>query len=210
VPRRKTSLLPETRIHLLRTAREVFFKEGYASARMDEVARKSGLSKKTIYALVPNKENLLVEVLTAFAVEMQLLQQGVLQDARLSYPQRLAALTGNVLMKLRSLPPRFLHEIEEQAPAAYRQLQEMRARTAQQNLTELFRQGQQDGYVRADLDPAITACACFSMCQALMQPGAMDRFSLKPHQAAEKAFDLMMNGYLTPKGRRIAPQHKVA
>jgi AcrR family transcriptional regulator len=210
MPRPRTTLLPQTREQLLLAARRHFFARGYAATSMDAVAAEAGMSKKTVYALVPNKEALLLEAFTAFAAEMQQLQRGVLRDPKLAFPQRFAALTGNVLLKLRELHPRLFHEIQEQAPEVYAKLQAMRSRIAQENLTELFRQGQEKGYVRGDLDPAVTACACFSMCQALMQPGVLDRFSLAPHQAAEIAFDLMMNGYLTPKGRRVAPTRKAA
>jgi AcrR family transcriptional regulator len=44
-------------------ARELFFERGYDSTSMDEVARRAGVSKATVYAYFESKENLLLQLI---------------------------------------------------------------------------------------------------------------------------------------------------
>ncbi|WP_424811854.1 TetR/AcrR family transcriptional regulator C-terminal domain-containing protein [Roseococcus sp. YIM B11640] len=55
----------ERREALIRVAEDVFVREGYAAANMDEVARRAGMSKKTLYQVFASKEALFEAVLTA-------------------------------------------------------------------------------------------------------------------------------------------------
>ena len=49
---------PERRQILLDAAESVFFELGYSSASMDDIARRAGMSKKTLYRLFETKESL--------------------------------------------------------------------------------------------------------------------------------------------------------
>src|SRR3954466_576520 len=56
--------LPEERPRqILAAALEVFGEHGLAAARLDDIARRAGLSKGTIYLYFPNKEELFREVI---------------------------------------------------------------------------------------------------------------------------------------------------
>lgn len=59
-PRGRPSLRTEqeTRALLIKCAAEVFLSEGYAGTSIEAVARKSGMSTRTIYKTVPNKAGL--------------------------------------------------------------------------------------------------------------------------------------------------------
>lgn len=45
-------------LRLLRAAEEVFTSTGYGAATMEEIAKSAGMSKKTLYAVYPDKEHL--------------------------------------------------------------------------------------------------------------------------------------------------------
>lgn len=50
------------RAEIVAAAKEVFFKEGYAHASMDEITARSGVSKATVYAHYRSKDELLLAV----------------------------------------------------------------------------------------------------------------------------------------------------
>jgi AcrR family transcriptional regulator len=52
------------RKHILEAAREVFFRDGFVSANLDEVAQKAGVAKGTLYRYFDNKGELYVAVLS--------------------------------------------------------------------------------------------------------------------------------------------------
>src|SRR5512132_1997897 len=62
--------LPEERPRqILHAALEVFDERGLAGARLDDIARRAGVSKGTIYLYFPNKEELFREVVRAIVVD---------------------------------------------------------------------------------------------------------------------------------------------
>jgi AcrR family transcriptional regulator len=62
--------LPEERPRqILDAALEVFGQRGLAGARLDDIARRAGVSKGTIYLYFPNKEELFREVVRAIVVD---------------------------------------------------------------------------------------------------------------------------------------------
>jgi AcrR family transcriptional regulator len=61
--------LPKERpAQIVRAALEVFGERGLAGARLDDIARRAGLSKGTIYLYFPNKEELFREVIRTVVV----------------------------------------------------------------------------------------------------------------------------------------------
>src|SRR4029453_15963800 len=62
--------LPEERPRqILDAALEVFGERGLAGARLDDIARRAGVSKGTIYLYFPNKEELFREVVRAIVID---------------------------------------------------------------------------------------------------------------------------------------------
>ncbi|MGI8766687.1 MAG: TetR/AcrR family transcriptional regulator [Gemmatimonadaceae bacterium] len=62
--------LPEERPHqILQAALEVFDEHGLAGARLEDIAKRAGVSKGTIYLYFPNKEELFREMVRSTVVE---------------------------------------------------------------------------------------------------------------------------------------------
>jgi AcrR family transcriptional regulator len=77
--------LPEERPRqILEAAREVFGEHGLAASRLDDIAKRAGLSKGTIYLYFPNKEELFREMVRRMVVSQ--IEQG---------EQELSAATGS-------------------------------------------------------------------------------------------------------------------
>jgi TetR/AcrR family transcriptional regulator, mexJK operon transcriptional repressor len=57
------------REQVLEGARQVFLREGFATASTDALAQEAGVSKSTLYVYYPSKEDLFVEVMRKFLLE---------------------------------------------------------------------------------------------------------------------------------------------
>lgn len=57
------------REQMLEGARRVFLREGFAAASTDTLAREAGVSKRTLYAYYPSKEELFVDVVRKLTIE---------------------------------------------------------------------------------------------------------------------------------------------
>lgn len=57
------------REQILAGARRVFLREGFAAASTDSLAHEAGVSKRTLYAYYPNKEEIFVDVVSRLTLE---------------------------------------------------------------------------------------------------------------------------------------------
>jgi TetR/AcrR family transcriptional repressor of mexJK operon len=73
------------RDQILTGARRVFLRDGFAAASTDDVAAEAGVSKRTLYAYYPSKEDLFVDVLRKLTIENP--QTRVLESVRLAEPK---------------------------------------------------------------------------------------------------------------------------
>ena len=82
---------PEKKSRILTAAREVCTEGGYEAARMDEIARRAGVSKGTLYNFFESKEALLLATVLAAHQDYVVVLPAV-EDASLDVRERLAAL----------------------------------------------------------------------------------------------------------------------
>jgi AcrR family transcriptional regulator len=153
---------------LLTVAVGVFNERGYDGTSMEDLSRKLGISKSSIYHHVDSKEDLLAlaldraldglfaaadEVITSTAPAMARLEQlvrgsvAVLAD-RLPYVTLLLRARGNTATERKALA---------------------RRREFDQIVAELVQQAERDGDIRPDVDPAVTARLLFGMVNSLVE-----------------------------------------
>jgi AcrR family transcriptional regulator len=159
---------------LLTVAVGVFNERGYDGTSMEDLSRKLGISKSSIYHHVDSKEDLLAlaldraldglfaaadEVSTSTAPAMARLEQlvrgsvAVLAD-RLPYVTLLLRARGNTATERKALA---------------------RRREFDQIVADLVKQAERDGDIRPDVDPAVTARLLFGMVNSLVEWYRPDR-----------------------------------
>ncbi len=153
---------------LLAVAVGVFNERGYDGTSMEDLSRRLGISKSSIYHHVDSKEDLLAlaldraldglfavadEVTASTAPAMTRLDQlvrgsvAVLAD-RLPYVTLLLRARGNTATERKALA---------------------RRREFDQIVAELVQQAERDGDIRPDVDPAVTARLLFGMVNSLVE-----------------------------------------
>ena len=137
------------RQRILDTAMQAFVAQGIKAVRMDDIAQKLGISKRTLYEIYENKEVLLFEGLKkAYAIDERKLM-------------RVAAESKNVMdiifyafrrkiEALRSINPAFYSDLERY-PQLLAFLDEERRRD-QRQILGFFSRGVAEGIFRSDID----------------------------------------------------------
>jgi len=91
----------EMRQLVISEALAMFLKEGYIAVRMDDIAQKLQISKRTLYEMFGNKEQLLVECMQQHAeymngrIENEIKEQGDVLAVILKYLELIIAESGN-------------------------------------------------------------------------------------------------------------------
>lgn len=137
-------------------ARDLFFSYGLKSVSMDDLARKSGTSKKTIYQFVADKNELVDKVVEDLVRgHSEALEQCTAQ-ARNAVEE--VVLRGRVpFITLASVNRNFFYELEKFFPAAWAKLVAHRQHVMVPAIIGNLRRGVQEGCYREGLDTDLIA-----------------------------------------------------
>ncbi len=189
-----------TRERMLEAARRWLFREGYQALTMDQLARDMGVSKKTLYVHFSGKEELVNEVIEAFAREILSLADDIFSDESLSYVARLTRFTTALSETFTRLPPGFFRELQRYAPRIYRHIEELRFENIPIVFGRLIREGQRAGLVRPSVSPDFAVEFWRHAIQGVIHPDTMERLGLRPDQIFTQALNLFFGGLLTAEG----------
>ena len=141
---------------IINKARDLFFSYGLKSVSMDDLARKSGTSKKTIYQLVADKNELVDKVVEDLVrCHAESLEQCT-AEAHNAVEE--VVLRGRVpFVTLACVSRNFFFELERFFPAAWAKLVAHRQQVMIPAIIENLDRGVKEGYYREDLNRELIA-----------------------------------------------------
>jgi AcrR family transcriptional regulator len=193
---------PEDRARILDAARRSFLAHGFDGTTMDELAGELGMSKKTLYRSFSGKEAMADALITAKMAAVTSGIDAIMTDPGLGFSMRARRVLDHVMTELSSVSPVFLRDLQRSMPHIYRRIENVRRNVVPELWGRLIREGQAEGLVRDDVDPAFAAELMLHAVQGILHPGTLDRLHLTPRQAFAKTTNLLLGGMLTAAGRR--------
>ena len=135
---------------------ELFLSAGIKSVTMDDIAKHLGMSKKTIYQLFKDKNELVM------ALVKKKLQDD--EDQMCDIINQ----SGNVIEKMINMMkcseeifsrinPIVIHDLQKYHPDAWKQFQNFKSGVLMRTLEDLLSEGVKQGYIRPDIDVKIIA-----------------------------------------------------
>lgn len=186
---------------LLEKAVMLFMQYGIKSMTMDEVARQLGISKKTLYQFVSNKNELVAK-----AVEMKIHEE---QDCicQLFEPKgnpidELMEMTEFVQANMKKLHPSIMFDLRKYHPDAWQRLNDHKEKFIYETVKGNLERGVESGYYRSNMVPEIVARLYLSMVSMIIDP--MNFSDNQYHQAEihEQMMRYHFNGIVNDKGRK--------
>jgi AcrR family transcriptional regulator len=114
---------------------------------MDDVAKAVGMSKKTIYVLFRDKEDLFYQMVDYCFDSIKESEQEVLDDPALTTPERIRAILGVMPDRYKDIDLRNLYILKDRFPAIFAHVQERLENDWEPTLS-LLRKGMEEGSVR--------------------------------------------------------------
>lgn len=182
-------------------AREKFMRDGFHKTTMDEIATDLRMSKKTIYKYFPSKEKLVhaaIAHLQNFILEQV---TGIIEskDNAIVKTFKIFEFVGSLLQKLNE---QVIEDFRVRIPELWEQIDKFRTKMLNENFVEVIKQGKNEGLI-LDYPTEIIMAIYTSGVRAVINPEFImnNRFSLD--EAKNITIDIMMNGILTDKGKKI-------
>jgi len=141
---------------IVERVRDLYMRYGIKSITMDDVASQLGMSKKTLYQFVSNKEELVGKVID---LEIELLNKGMECPERdnVNAIEELLFVGKVINKKMKELNYSTLFDLKKYYPHHYERLTNARREKMHINVIRNIEKGQHEGLYRKDLDSNIIA-----------------------------------------------------
>ncbi|MDD4349248.1 MAG: TetR/AcrR family transcriptional regulator, partial [Opitutales bacterium] len=106
----QASITPEER--LLNAAEDTFLNAGVHRVTMDEIAASIGMSKRTVYQIIPGKEQLIRMVLNRFTGRIRNEVEAILDDPDTSFPEKRDRYIASIANNLSKVSTRLLSDLQ--------------------------------------------------------------------------------------------------
>lgn len=191
----------EEKLKIIRFVREQYFKYGFYKTSMSSIAAEMQISKKTIYKYFPSKEDLIEAVVLDFMGFVS----GIIQDI---FSQRKDAISkvagfiellGTVSSKINEP---FLKDMRLHMPGLWRRIDEFRTNKMNTEIAKLIMQGKKEKLF-IDYPNEIIMTMFVASIRSIVNPEFLLNNKFSYEQAARICIDIMFNGILTEKGKKI-------
>jgi AcrR family transcriptional regulator len=191
-----------SRQRMVEAARTHFFSHGFRSVTMDDLAAELGISKKTLYASFRSKTALLEAVLADKFASVSSALERIAHEHPHDFPAALHQLLAGMQRELDEIKPPFVRDMRLKTPQVFKKIERRRAELIQQYFGKLFVKGQRMGTIRKDVPLQLMIAILLGAVQSIMNPPKIEELRLVPKTAFTGIIKVVLEGALTPKGRR--------
>lgn len=192
----------EMKERILLKAEELFCRYGVKSVTMDEIANQMGISKKTIYQSFTDKDELVLEVFTAYMSESKskcLLDQELAENA----VHEIFLAIDMIEDMLKALNASILFDLERYYPNTYNKFRAYKNDFLYNVIFKNLKRGIQEEVYRADINVDIITrmrlgTVMFSMNMDIFPPG-----KYKLVEVEQEVLMHFLYGIATPKGTKL-------
>jgi AcrR family transcriptional regulator len=196
----------EVKDRILAKAADLFMRYGIKAITMDEIASKTGISKKTIYQFFTDKDDLVFAVIgkEINENEMECIQ---FRETAENAVQEIFLAVEDLDELLRSTNPLVLYDLEKHHPRAFQKIKDFKYQFLHQATMENLRRGIEEGLYRSDLNKDIAAKSRIEAAFLVFNP---DLFPHSKYSMSEVNFELailFLHGVVTEKGKPLIEQY---
>ncbi len=197
----------EPLLKILGAAAELFSQYGFKSITMDDIARRAGISKKTLYLHFANKDEVVNESVIWHKNNMCANCEAILNEAENAIEAMVKMLAFFDDMH-RKINPMAIFEMQRFFPLAYKSFRDMMLEKDVVLLANNINQGIKEGYFREDVNADLMARYKIETSMLILQPNLMvsDRNDLM--SVAMEIGEHFLYGIMTPKGEKLYQKYK--
>lgn len=169
---------------------------------MDDIASLLGMSKKTIYTVFHDKEELFLAMVDYLFDSIKESERQVSQDPGLDTVEKIRRILGVLPESYRDVDFSRLYPLREKYPAIYRQV-ERRLETGWETTIALLEQGMAEGVIRPVKIPILKLMLEASL-EQFFQRDVLVKNGIAYREALEEVVDILMEGIRAQGTRRMA------
>lgn len=192
----------ETRVEIVALASKRFGMHGFKSVTMDDLARDLGMSKKTLYEVVGNKQTLIDLVIDS---DMEADDQAILQASENATDaiEELLEIAKHFTQSMRDTNPASLYDLQKYYRKSWERLDCHHNEKMIDHVRANLRRGQSEGLYRKELHLELIAQIFVSAPQAMMDPERMRVGQQEWNNLANQLIHYHLLGVCSSEGRDL-------
>ena len=143
-----------TKQKILEQTFELIMKYGIKSVSLDDISRRIGISKKTIYQYFENKKGLIHEVIENHIIEDEAEITSIINKSKDAIDEMLQV-AKHVLIFLRSMSPSMMFDTQKYYPQIWERVENQHFKFILDTVVKNIERGQQEEFYCVDIDADI-------------------------------------------------------
>ena len=193
---------------ILGKATELFIKYGIKNLTMDDVARELGMSKKTIYAFVANKAELVKLTLMAYIEEERSQVDAIVKISENSIDEMIQ-MVSYYFTQTRDFNPSALNDLQKYYPETYAIYIEYRLHHMLGLIVKNLESGKKQGVYREDVDADIISKVYISSIDILINQQLFPAEKYAFIDIYKEYINYHLRGIVSDKGLKIFEKHNL-
>ncbi len=191
---------PENR--LLEGSRELFRRYGIKSVTMDDIARHLGISKKTIYQVYPDK-NELVNALVKIELDDHTSKISEIQNSSKNAIEEMMEMMKHMGKEFTGINPNMFYDMQKYHPQAWSEFKKFKESFVSDCVMRNINRGTEAGLYRKDLNPKVLTRLRLEQVEMSFNPSVFppDKFNIPEVQVV--LLDHFLHGISTLKGHKL-------
>lgn len=192
---------------ILAGAEELFMRYGIKSVTMDDVSRKIGISKKTLYQYVENKADL-IEKIFQRSCDFEIKMMADLREKSKGAIDEMFKLAEYVVEMLRNMSPSVVYDLKKYYHSTWDKIESLHNVHVYNLIRENIELGKKQGVYRSEVNTDIVAKLYVGKTSLLVDG---DLFPIKDYNQADlfkTYFSYHIHGIASPKGLSLLDKYK--
>lgn len=189
----------QTLLKILEGSETLFGKYGIKSITMDDIAKELGMSKKTLYQYVSDKNDLVEKTLDFHLQRSEHTCELLIQEQN-NPIEAMLAIGDFFCQHMKDTNPSLMFDLRKYHPSAFQMLNEYRLDTIVKQIKGNLEVGIKDGFYRHDVNTDIIPRLYVAVVDGILESGFFPRDKFKFEEVVNQMLCYHIHGIATPKG----------
>lgn len=184
------------------TTFDLFLKYGVKSVSMDDICRKLGISKKTIYTVIENKKDLIEKIIKLHLEKDQEDIEEITKSADTAVDE-MCKIGRHVIKFLREMKPSLIYDLQKYYPQAWDMIEDQHYNFIYRTIKANLERGQDEGLYLSSFDAEIIAKLYVEKTHCIADEEHFPSMEYTRPQLFEELFMYHMRGISSEKGLKL-------
>lgn len=192
---------------ILAAAGALFMRYGFRSVSMSDIARELGMSKKTLYLHITNKDELIL-IFTRQFLALEREQARSITASAANALDAIIKITLSAQRKIVDISPQVVRELSRYQPKAWQLVDEFRREFILTEVRQNLEQGKAEGIYRADLNAEIICQIYIHSLPIFSDPADYGLHQYSPLELHVEYIKYHIHGILSEQGRALLQNYE--